>query len=515
VSLPEAREAPRDEQELRELVAWMRSLGHEELLLCSNAEFGFRKSELVELLKNLRGPWVVPALGELALSETDPLIQAILVEGLVFPAGERIEDERMLPILDRLIFRMRAASADPWDVAGGLAAMAYMASGQQEQDYVSLMAAHLALSDNPKLLTEGYLFMNDSPGAEPLLAEMLRTHPSPEGRMGALEGLRNAAVGGRVAPEQVTALGLEALAGETNERNRLLLYEMLASAGGEAGLDALEGMVRGGEATELPKMAELVAMKMEPNRALALFQDVLRERELGGEEREAVYRALGLVPGDEGQEVLLGLVRDEALPGEERLAGLRGLWGRELDEGLAEELQSVFEDEEDTALRTEALRMLVYGEDGGAGVDLRAAAVLDRDPAVRAEALQLAALEPGDDTRDWLEERLLEDDSLDVKASALGALVYHAHYAGDGEQVLGYLERARKFTDDEHALAMIAQGERMVREHDPRRVELGLAEEAAFWKEMTRYTSGPAQRAFERRGRQLERVVGALRASAR
>jgi hypothetical protein len=224
-----------------------------------------------------------------------------------------------------------------------------------------------------------------------------------------------------------------------------------------------------------------------------------------------VYNAMALLKGEEGADFLLDLARNGDLDEEERLAGLKGLWNRPVDERMGQELRDLFDTGTDPALRTEALRMLVYGESQGAGLDLRSIAVLDGDPGVRAEAVQLAAMQPSADARDWLEQRLLEDDSLDVKAAALGALVYQAHYTGDGDAALGYLARARKLTGDEEALAMIAEGERMVKDHDPRNLELGLAKEAEFWGKVAGYTDGPASRAFQRQAQQMQQIVSALR----
>lgn len=512
VALPEGRSVPRDEKELAEFVAWMRGLGHDELLHLSNAEFDFTKSELIERLQRLEGPWVVAALGGLAIAEEDPLLKAILVEGLVGGVSlERLDDEHLLPVLDSLMTQMSGSAQDPHEVAGGLASYAYMACARGGGDYALLVGPHLAGSDNAGLLGLGYLFMGKTQGSESVLKEMLTAHQDPSGRFGALEGLRQSATDGRIAPAEITALGLQALGTETNERNRLLLYEMMISTGGEEALTAVEQMLRSGQVGELDKTVELLALEMEPARAQALFQDLLREHEFQGQAKQALYNAMGLAQGEEGVDFLLGVARNGKLDEAERLAGLRGLWNRPVDERLAGELRDVFDTSADPALRTEALRMLAQGESAGAGLDLRAAATLDADARVRAEAVQLAAMQPADDTREWLEQRLHEDASLDVKAAALGALVFQAHYTGDGDAVLGYLSRARKFTSDEEALAMIAEGERMVREHDPRKLELGLAAEAEFWGTVAKYADGPAARSFQRQARQLDQIVMALR----
>ncbi|HEX6884696.1 MAG TPA: HEAT repeat domain-containing protein [Planctomycetota bacterium] len=490
----------------------MRSLGHDELLHLSNAEFGFEESELVQVLMDLEGEWVVRVLGELALEEKDPLLKAILVTGLARSlSDERMDDPHLLPIVDRLFGALSQSSQDPWGAASDLATLAYGACLRGNGDYVALMSVHLGGSDNRMLLINGYLNMGGFPGAKETLAQVLTDHPSDAGRLGALEGLRSAALDGHVPPAELTALGWSALAGETDERNRLLLYEMMIAGGGEEALASLEQAWRSGELQELDKTAALLALSMDPARAQALFEDTLRERELDAATRAAIYGAMGAMEGPQGAEFLLGRVRDDSLPPEERLAGLRGLWNREIEASLAAELEGILSGSDDPAMRAEALRMLSQGETEGAGIDLRALAVLDDSPEVRAEAIQLAAVQPGPDTRAWLEERLQADDSYDVKATALAALVYHAHYAGDGDQVLGYLTRARKLTDDEQVLSMIAEGERMVNDYDPRNLELGLAQEAEAYELAGRLTDGVAARSFQRQARILSGMVAALR----
>lgn len=516
VRLPETRRVPASREELHELMAWMRGLGPDELRRLSNADFDFRESELLALLQRMEGPWVVSELGNLAIEEGDPLLKAILVEGLVNRCpSERYDSADLYPVLRQLVSQVSLASEDPHKVADGLVTMAFMAGLGGNGDYPGLVKDVLAVSDNGGLLIHGYLFLGQMPGSDGDLEQALMGHLSPEGRMGALEGLREAAMSGRISPETTTSLALTALEAETNARNRTLLYEMMISAGGEAGLGAAEEIVRSGALPELLDTIEMFAMQAEPARAMALFQQVLAKRELDGDALAATYRAIGLVPGAEGRDYLLGLAKDGELDPEQRLAGLRGLWNREVDSGLATELQDVFTTTDDTALRTEALRMLAYGEAEGGDVDMRAVATDDRDPLVRAEAVMLAAMTPSDDAREWLEERIHADESMDVKAAAVGALVYHAHYTGDGEQVLDYLTTARRFTRDESALAMIAEGERMVQSYDPRALDLGLEHEAETWATIARYTSGPSKRAFERRAKQLQGLVATLRASGR
>ncbi|NOT30385.1 MAG: hypothetical protein HOP15_08050, partial [Planctomycetes bacterium] len=379
--------APGDEAALAEFVAWMRGLGHDELLRLSNAEFDFEKSELIERLQALKGAWVVPALGGLAVTESDPLLKAILVEGLLGGySSERTAHPELIPILDSLLQQMALAADDPYDVAHSMAMVGWEACVLSGRDYAGFVAQHLAASDNRSLLSHGYLCMGMRPGgSEELLKQMLTGHGDRNGRFGALEGLRRSGSDGRVSPAEITALGLGALATETDERNRLLLYEMIISTGGEEALSAVEQALRSGQVAEIDKTVEMLAMKMEPARAQALFEDLMREPELGGEARQALYRAMGLAQGEAGADFLLGVARNGELDESERLAGLRGLWNREVDEDMAGELRDLFDSAEDPALRTEALRMLAYGESAGAELDLRAVAALDDDAGVRAQ----------------------------------------------------------------------------------------------------------------------------------
>ena len=104
VALPGDAPGLDGEAALRSYVEWLRSLGHDELLRLSNAEFDFQKSELIESLQELEGPWVVSVLGNLASTETDPLLKAVLVEGLLGGVNlQRLGDPELLPILDTLV----------------------------------------------------------------------------------------------------------------------------------------------------------------------------------------------------------------------------------------------------------------------------------------------------------------------------------------------------------------------------------------------------------------------------
>jgi len=516
VDLPDDAPSVTGEEDLRRYVEWLRSLGHDELLRLSNAEFDFKDSELIRRLQALEGPWVVQALGSLAAGEQDPLLKAVLVEGLLGAVDlERSRAPELVPILDTLLGQLASSASDPYGVARTCANSSYHACKLGELDYAAFMGAHLQGSDNPGLLTTGFLFMGRFDGGHEVLAAALLEHAHDAGRLGALEGLRGAATSGRLPPEQVLALGTRALELEASGRNRMLLYEMVAATGGEQGLAWIEGRVRAGDPETIQNALTFLTLNAEPERASALLQELVLRTDLDATSRTAVHAALGALPGSEGRELLLTLAHDPELDDATRLSGLRGLWNQAPDERTTAELTTLFQGEAPAELRVEALRMMASTDAPATGLDLRAVGVLDQDPLVRAEAVQLAAMQPGEGTRAWLEERLLQDDSYDVKAAALGAMVYRAHYEGDGDAALGYLDMARKLTSDERTRAMIEEGERMVRSHDPRRLELELAEDAEFYATVARYTSGAAARSFERQALVLQRIVQSLRPSGR
>jgi hypothetical protein len=150
------------------------------------------------------------------------------------------------------------------------------------------------------------------------------------------------------------------------------------------------------------------------------------------------------------------------------------------------------------------------GETGVRSEEVRRMAEEDRDPEVRREAVELGALQGGQDSRGWLEERLLRDRSPDVQAAALGALVVQARYAGDGDRVLGHLERVERSTDDPEVLALVARGRKMVSEYDPRRIDLELKGDADFYREVAPYTTGAARRSMERQAELYRRMIEAL-----
>jgi len=543
--------SPASPEELRKLVAGLRGLPREELLRLSNAEFGFEESAWIEMLRNLSGDWVVSELGSLAVGETDPLLKAVLVTGLCKAASlERLDDPRMLQRIGELLPQLASAESDSYHAARYLAFSAFGACLRQKGDLQAFLLPHLESSDNPDLLVRGYLFVGKSPGAEDVLARAVKDHSSPDGRLGALEGLRAAGTDGRIPPDEIVRIGVETLSNEASVRNRMLLVEMIGSVGGESGLEALASMVEGGAPGVIGVVgpaASMLAVKMEPEKAQESLEKALASGKLSAADRASVYQALGAVPGDRSRARLLGAVHDEDLPDEERLSALKGLWNRPADAELRVELADLVQGNEPGAIRAESLRILTFsdgsvGDDahestsgqppsgsderdpasgGGrrAPVDMRRLAEEDRDPEVRREAVVLSALRPDDDSRGWLEERLLHDRSPEVQAAALGALVVQARYTGDGDRALEHLARMKKRTTDSTVLALVARGEEMVSEYDPRRVDLELRKDAEFYRDVAPYTTGAARQAMERqaeyRRRMVEVVVALKRGSSR
>ena len=471
-------------------------------------------SQLIELLQNASGEWLVPALGGLAVSESNDLLKAILVEGLCGGFQfERVDDPRLVPVLEELMLHLSFQVADPYNVGRDVIDSTMSAALRQGLDYVGLVEPYLAESDNPMMLVQGYDLMAMFPGSETLLLQMTTSHPNPNGRMGALEGVRNAARDGSLTAEEVTEVAMSALTEEDSERNRVLLMEMMAAVGGESGADALIEMMLDVDSDLAGNAAQLLAMQLEPERALGLFEQALSSDALDEDARSELFLAMGALPDGLGTPMLLDVLSDPDRSSAERLAGLQGLWNTELDEALSLQLEDVLHDSKDAALRAEALRMLSSGENGLSSESLRELASLDSDPGVRAEAIIQASMQAGADSKEWLEQRLWEDSSRDVQAAALGALVMQAHYTGGGEAALSYLALAETLTSDPDVLNMIESGKTLVNEYDPRRLELELAADGQFYSKLAGLTSGAASRAFMRQSRQINRFVSALRAS--
>jgi len=499
---------------LERFVGWLRTLSDDELLLLSNAEFDFKGSEIIDLLHAASGEWLVPALGGLAVSEPNELLKAILVEGLCGGFQfERVDDTRLIPVIEELLGQLSFQETDPYDVGRDVISTTMSAALRQGLDYVGLVERHLAESDNPRMLIHGYAMMEMFPGSETLLLQMTTSHPSPDGRMGALEGVRGAGLNGGLTPEEVTEVAILALVDEDSGRNQLLLMEMMGAAGGDSGVDALVSMMLDVDSGLASNAAQLLALKLEPERALGLLEQALTSNAIDEDSKIALFSAMGSLPDGLGVPLLLDVVSDPSRSTAERLAGLQGLWSAELNDELASRLADVLNDSTDAALRTEALRILSSGEIGLSQENLRELASLDSDPGVRAEAVIQASMQTGADSKEWLEQRLWEDDSDDVKAAALGALVMQAHFTGGGEAALSYLALAQTLTDDPGVLSMIESGRRLVNDFDPRRLELDLAEDSRFFSTMAAMTSGATSRGFSRRARQVNRFVLALRAS--
>jgi len=507
---PPVIEGPED---LGRLVAWMRGLSEGELLRLSNAEFNFKGSPLVDLFHELEGEWVVSTLGELAIAEGETLLKSILVEGLCGAVSfERYDDEEMIPILSTLLVEFSVDELDPYGVGVDVIDSSFSACLRQGTDYSGFAETFLANSDNRQMLISGYSFMGGFPGSENILAEAMANHPNAAGRMGAITGLGFAVSRGFMEPDEATRLGLLALEDEADERCRDRIFVMLGADGGPEGQRVLEEMVASLDPEHIGQAAKSLATTGDPATTLLLIEQALGSEQLDESARADLYIALGVLPDGTGALRLLDVIGNDELSATERAAGLKGLWNAELSEDVARGLEDLVLAEGDAELRAEALRILTAGEGGSSNIDLRELASLDGDPEVRSEAIIQASLEPKADNREWLEERLASDSSLDVRATALGALVMHAHYAGGGDAALVYLNRADSMTKDPEVRKMIQRGRDMVSGFDPRAIELGLAEDARVYGTIASLTEGSTSRNFARQSQQLYKMVAALRA---
>lgn len=531
---------PTNEAELAAFVAWMRGMSREDLLRLTNAEYGFQPSALVELLRGLDGPWVVSAMGDLAVRETDDLVRATLVRAVCTAlCCGRLRDPAYGPMVERLLPLFTSKDADPFEVGSDVVSRLFEISITQGVDHAAALVPLLEAADNPDLLVHGFLLLGREPEERDFVVRNLVHHTSPDGRLGALEALR---LGEGVSADELAEIAASAVAVEGNTRNRMLLVELLGSRGGEAGAEALAGMLLGGDHELAGFAAPMLALSLSPDQAMealgramdslaegAAIADGSRDADSAGRrEREAaLWRAIAAVPGPEAMETLLEAARDPEQPTERRVMALGGLGLRALDDAALGELRDWVVGEQPAELRAEALKWLALqgaaapgdrGADGAQAIadgELRALAVADPAPEVRAQAVAMAALRPDPDARGWLEERLLTDKSPEVRAQALGALVVHAHYSGEGDGVLDHLRRARRLVQDPELLVLLDRGEEMVRSFDPRRLELELEREAAFCSKVAPMLEGPTSMAMRHQAALQANLVSALRAGRR
>jgi len=509
---PPVFEGPED---LEKFVEWMRGLSEAELLRLTNAEFNFNGSPLIDLLHSLEGEWVVSTLGRLAVGEDQTLLKSVLVEGLCGGVSfERYDDEEFLPILSTLLIEFSNDELDPYGVGIDIVDSSFSSCLRRGVDYPGFAEPFLVKSDNTALLISGYSFMGGFAGSEAVMADALATHPNAGARLGAMTGIGFSVTAGLMQPEDATRLGLLALETEADEQCKDYIFAMLAKDGGESGRQVLEEMIAALDVENMGRAAKLLATSGDPESTLMLIEQALAREDLDDVARTDMYIALGALPGSDGAQKLIDIVADGERSAEDRAAGLKGLWNSELNGEMALTLQDVVLAEGDPAVRVEALRLLNSGAGPLGDLDVRDLASLDADPSVRSEAIVQASMEPSADTRDWLEERMASDSSVEVKAAALGALVMHAHYAGGGDAVSTYLNRAGSLSKDPEVQRMIQRGRDLVSSHDSRSVELGLAEDARIFSKIASVTDGVTSRSFERQSQQLYKVIAALRAAS-
>jgi hypothetical protein len=326
--------------------------------------------------------------------------------------------------------------------------------------------------------------------------------------------VRSAAHFGRISSDDVARFGREALETESSGRNRLFLIEMIGAKGGDAGFDLLSDIVKSGGSDLFAEAATTLAVNGDPERAFATISSALQNPSVSEFDRGSLYQALGVIQTPETKQRLLDIAHDAQRSDFERLQGLKGLWHRPVDEALASELRGIVDSNAPGAMRAESLRMLTMNSESVPDLDVRSIAASDEDAVVRREAVLLGALQGGPDSREWLEERLLNDRSPDVKVAALGAMVMQAHYAGGGEAALDHLAHARKMTQDPQVLELISRGETMAKSYDPRRLDIELQGQAEAYNTISKYTKGPAQLEMQRQARYTEMMIQWMRSSS-
>ncbi len=519
-SAPRTAQSPRwktpaSASELQEFVAWMRSLPEAELRDMSNADFKFRESELVEMLRSLQGEWVLPELGDLAIDERQPLVKAVLVMGLLgAPDEERSADPRIVARCETLLGQMSKANDDPFDVGYKIITRLNDICFAQSIDYIARVSTLLADSDNSRLLIHGYFKMSARGAGRTILTEVLTGHSSRDGRMGALEALRYAARQGEFCEYEAAQVFVPALEVESDRRNRSLLLEALAATGGVAGRAVVVDIASNLEHPLCGEALEHLARDTDGAESFALAERVVTTAGVEPEVFSGACRALALLDERAATDRLAALARQTTLGPEFRIESIRALGSVRSDPTVQVHLSELLRTGDCSEVRVEALRALAATAADQIG-DLRALATSDGDAQVRAEAIRHAAFSelPGAST--WLAERARSDSELAVRHAALEALAERAHLGDRSVDALAEIRNVLSATDDEQESSWLTALLARAETGDSRNAHFGLDRRAKVLRYAASRLDAAGAAELVRAAAQVERKFRSVEAAAR
>jgi len=513
-------ELPATEAEFEDLVSWLRAQDDEALLILSGARRDFEDSAFQHELRRLKAPWVNVAIARVAVAESRSILKAIFVDALASGYAGRQRSPDIVEYIEPLLVHYQDVDADPYDVGSTLAIFTFMLCSSQSLDYVGMIGDNLERADNPSLLLSGYSFIHFFPAWQDVVRATLVTHPHSSARIGAYLSVFAELEEGGITTGKAALWISEAVADEPFEMNRGRYLRTMLTRCGEEGRGAVtDGILFWSEPVGVQAIHSLVDgvdADVAFDSVRGLMSRMESESELGRDlvARELV-KALGVIRSSPPESLAeIGKVlADRTLGLELRRRAVESLRTVEFGDDIAARLAILFaDDSEDGALRSEALSLVVETVDSRA-IDVRAVALRDVDPAVRARAVELGALGGFPCSRDWL-FAILEDPSAqpDVQEAALAALARLSRYVGDRDgRTSAFLDRHQSLPGTRASFGrLFSKTKESLSAFDPEDETAELVGRIRLYREMAHTFEGEARIDLERRASRLEALARSI-----
>ncbi|QDU69837.1 hypothetical protein [Engelhardtia mirabilis] len=372
-----------------------------------------------EPLTELDDDVAIEHVARAAVAETDPLIKAVLTWGAFGHIDRnRATHPEAIPLIVELFDYYSKAANDSFELGEDLAAFLSMACVQQGRDYDALALPILAQSDNPAALRLGYLFADPRFDSTRLtVGESLQSHLTSTGRFAAFECLRIRLCDEVEHRAWLTDTFGAALATESDDRNAELLGEGLVHLDGADALSELFEQIARAPRHRQFALLETYLVSLEPDQARIEIAELVGANSL----HPAIsLKAAGLFADQSTAVALVGLIRDNVLSSDLRIAALRGLWRGYMapaGQALAEELAA--NDDTPVDLRGESLRLAFLGRLGSSRGPLELEPFLDvgQPRELQRMAVDLATYLPGAVESGWFERAHLKAAGTELAQS--------------------------------------------------------------------------------------------------
>lgn len=420
---------------LNALLATIRSATPQQRAKLLSSRSEYRHADLVQaLLDAPGGDLKIPLIIDALAGETDPLVQAVLIEFLALHS----HDERVIAVLDQCVHGLITDASRPVQaqlaVDGLLSALSMHA--RDPHDLFSLVNAN---SGNPEILRDLYagltMYRFEFGAVRDLVMQGL-AHSDGMARFGAAESLRFFADRGAMTPEQFVTEFAPIVLAETDQQNRLLFLESLGAIGKAAAMPVLKDLLLdpATDARTLALAASTLAAHGDPAESLAYLEDFIAQGTAA--QRRAAIAGLGALASPEAGAQLAALFLDASTSDADKLLALRSLVGKQGDHADAF-LAAARSD--DVAQRKMASEQFLLGDPADDSPESAAAIAqwlsdsvkTDANADVRSNALlALASRDPANATA-LLRERMGADAAPEVRGLAAGTLYLMGWARGD------------------------------------------------------------------------------------